>query len=277
MEKVIDRDAGPRNPYSSLFALIHRDRDPVMILCLIILSCLAGNVLSVGLAGTVLLLGRDYLNRFTTNAVSYALGTLLGAAFLGMIPNALSRMSADRVLIAVIAGIILFFLLEKMTVWRHCHEEGCEVHSQEGTLILIGDSMHNFVDGVAIAAAFIVSVPLGIATSLAVITHEVPQEVGDFAILIQSGFSRMRAFVYNMISGLSAVAGGILTYFLIDPLRNLVPYLLSVSAASFIYIALADLVPVRRSRSVSLNPFTELALILLGVGTILSIRSVLHG
>ena len=248
-----------------------------MILTMIILFCIAGSAVSVGLAGTVLLMKKEHLGRFTSYAVVYALGTLLGAAFFGMIPGALARLPYDRALMAVLGGIIGFYLLEKMTIWRHCHENDCDVHSQEGTLILIGDSLHNFVDGVAIAAAFMASIPLGIATSLAVIAHEVPQEVGDFAILIESGFSRARAFTYNLISSLSALAGGILTYYLIGPLQYLVPYLLSVSAASFIYIALADLVPARRSRDAFGNPVVETGLILLGVGTILVVKVLLHG
>jgi len=208
----------------------------------------------------------------TSYLIPYAIGTLLGAAFLGMIPTALARCPVQSVLGGVLAGIVVFFLLEKLALWRHCHEEECGVHSQAGTLILMGDSLHNFVDGVAIAAAFAGSVPLGIATSVAVIAHEVPQEVGDFAILLESGYTRSRALWYNGLSSLATLPGALLTYYLLPVVYWLVPYLLSLSAASFIYIALADLVPGRRNIVGLRTLLSELALIALGVGTIYAVR-----
>lgn len=243
-----------------------------MILALIVLFTLLGSICSVGIAGLLLLFKGKRLSFLTGVLIPYAIGTLLGAAFFGMIPHALLRLASTSVLPTVLFGIILFYILEKFALWRHCHEEPCDVHTRAGTMILIGDSLHNFVDGVAIAAAFAESVPLGIAISLAVIAHEVPQEVGDFAILLESGYSRARALGFNALSSLAALLGAVMTYFLLPVLQPLVPYLLSVSAASFIYIALADLVPGRRSTGGLRSLAWELPLIALGIGTILALQ-----
>jgi len=245
---------------------------PNVSLGLIIAFCLLGSIGSVGLPGLLLLTKDKSRFLLTSYLIPYAIGTLLGAAFFGMIPHALLQLSAESVLLTVLVGIILFFLLEKIALWRHCHEQPCDVHSRAGEMILIGDSLHNFVDGVAIAAAFAGSVPLGIGTSVAVIAHEVPQEVGDFAILLESGFSRSRAFLFNAMSSLTALPGAVLTYYLLPLIHQLVPYLLSLSAASFLYIALADLVPGRRRVGGVRNLVGELALIVLGIGTILIFR-----
>jgi zinc and cadmium transporter len=243
-----------------------------MILALIVLFTLLGSVCSVGLAGLVLLLKEERLRFVTGGLILYAIGTLLGAAFFGMIPYALLRLASTSVLTTILAGIILLYVLEKFALWRHCHEQPCDIHNRAGAMILLGDSLHNFVDGVAIAAAFAGSIPLGIATSLAVIAHEVPQEVGDFAILLENGFSRSRALGFNLLSSLTALAGAVMTYFLLPLVQSLVPYLLSVSAASFIYIALADLVPGRRASGGLRSLAWELPLIVLGIGTIIALR-----
>jgi zinc and cadmium transporter len=204
--------------------------------------------------------------------IPYAIGTLLGAAFFGMIPHAQLELSSKHTFAVVLAGLILFFMLEKFAVWRHCHEKPCGIHSRAATMILIGDSLHNFVDGVAIAAAFGGSISLGIATSIAVITHEVPQEVGDFAILLESGYSKSKALCMNGLSSLTALVGAVATFFLLPIVKPLVPYLLAISAASFIYIALADLVPGRRDTGGLGSLLWELPLIALGVGTILALH-----
>jgi zinc and cadmium transporter len=239
-----------------------------MILLLIVVFTLLGSLVSVGLAGLVLCFPSRHLDGLTRYLIPYAIGTLLGAAFFGMIPQALHHLSTRTALGAILAGIILFFILEKLAIWRHCHQRRCDIHSQAGTLILIGDSLHNFVDGVAIAVAFATSVPLGITTSVAVIAHEVPQEVGDFAILLASGYTRRRAFLFNALSSLAALLGAVLAYVLLAPLRQFVPYLLALSAASFLYIALADLIPGRREVSGLHALAWELVLIVAGVGTI---------
>jgi len=243
-----------------------------MILTLIVLFTLIGSICSVGVAGLLLLLKGERLSLVTGGLIPYAIGTLLGAAFLGMIPHALLRLPSTSVLPTVLFGIILFYLLEKFALWRHCHEQPCDVHTRAGTMILIGDSLHNFVDGVAIAAAFVESVSLGIAVAMAVIAHEVPQEVGDFAILLKSGYSRFRALLFNILSSLTALLAAVMTYFLLPVVQSLVPYLLSISAASFIYVALADLVPGRRVTGGLRSLIWELPLMALGIGTIAALR-----
>jgi zinc and cadmium transporter len=243
-----------------------------MILVLIILFTMLGSVCSVGLAALLLLVRGNRIFFITAGLIPYAIGTLLGAAFFGMIPHAQQQLPSERVLPLVLAGLILFFMLEKLALWRHCHEKPCDIHTRAGTMILIGDSIHNFVDGVAIAVAFNDSVSLGIATSVAVIAHEVPQEVGDFAILLESNYSRFRALWLNMLSSLTAPAGAVITFFLLPIVQSLVPYLLSISAASFIYIALADLVPGRRVTGGLQSLSWEMPLIALGVVTIIALR-----
>lgn len=243
-----------------------------MNLSLIIFFALLGSICSVGLAALLLFFREQRLSSITTVLIPYAIGTLLGASFFGMIPHALRRLPSESVLSAILAGLVLFYLLEKFALWRHCHEQPCEVHTRAGTMILIGDSLHNFVDGVAIAVAFVGSVPLGIATSVAVIAHEVPQEVGDFAILLESGYSRTRALWFNSLSSFATLPGAVLTYFLLPAIQSLVPYLLSLAAASFIYIALADLIPGRRAKGGMRSLIWELPLIALGIGTIFALR-----
>lgn len=243
-----------------------------MIFALIVIFTLLGSVLSVACAGLVLLIKPQRISLFTSVMIPYSIGTLLGAAFFGMIPNALSRLGVTSVLRAVLAGFILFYVLEKFALWRHCHERPCHVHSRAGSLILIGDALHNFVDGVAIAVAFTGSIPLGIGTSLAVIAHEIPQEVGDFAILLEGRYSRSRAFWLNTLSGGAALPGAVMTYLLLSVGQSLAPYMISVSAASFIYIALADLVPGRRAAGGPKSLAWELPLIAAGIGTIAVLR-----
>ncbi len=205
--------------------------------------------------------------------LSYATGTLLGAAFLGMLPKALEKAAPLAVTGTVLAGIVGFFILEKLIVWRHCHEAGCEAHGQEGgALILIGDAFHNFVDGVVIAAAFLTSPALGIATALAVIAHEIPQELGDFAILLASGMSKARAFVFNLLSSLATLPGVVVGWFWLAEVRHAIPYVLAISAASFIYIAIADLVPGLHRRVGARATLLQTLLILAGIGTIALFR-----
>lgn len=166
----------------------------LVLLTLIVTFSLLGSVGSVTLAGLFLLFPQSTRSVLVPSLISYATGTLLGASFLGILPRVLNSISASVALNAVLLGIILFFVLEKLALWRHCHNSGCEVHSQAGFLLLIGDAFHNFVDGAAIASTFVISIPLGVVTSIAVIAHEIPQEVGDFAILLQSGYSKTKAF-----------------------------------------------------------------------------------
>ena len=200
--------------------------------------------------------------------VSYATGTLLGAAFLGMIPAGLKLAPSFAVTSTVLAGMVLFFVLEKLVLWRHCHDSECEVHGRAAPLILIGDAFHNFVDGVVIAAAFLASIPLGIAASLAVIAHEISQEVGDFAILLDNGYGRTKALVLNSLSAAATLPGAVLAYFWLGETRAAVPYILALSAASFIYIATADLIPGLHRQVTLTASLRQLVLLLAGIGTI---------
>ena len=204
--------------------------------------------------------------------VSFATGTLLGSAFLGMIPAGLNQAPAGPILATVLLGIVLFFALEKLVLWRHCHNSECEVHGRAGPLILIGDAFHNFVDGVVIASAFLTSIPLGVMTSLAVIAHEIPQEVGDFAILLDSNYSRAKALLLNSLSATATLPGGIVAYFWLGETRWAVPYMLAISAASFIYIATADLIPSLHQRLTPLESFRQFSLLLAGIGIIAVFR-----
>ena len=243
-----------------------------MLLLLIIGSTVLSGAGSVGLASLALLLPEASRRCLTPVAVSYATGTLLGAALLGLLPRALQDLPAHHAMATVLGGILCFFLLERLAVWRHCHAKQCEIHSSTATLILLGDALHNFVDGVAISVAFIASVPLGIATAIAVAAHEIPQEIGDFFILLEGGFAKKRALIWNMLSSLSALAGGLLSYAWILPAKSLAPYVMAFSGASFVYIALADLIPGHR-RETSLNSaFQQFILIVAGIGTILLLQ-----
>jgi zinc and cadmium transporter len=227
-----------------------------------------GSIGAVAGAALMLLFPDSIRRTLVPVLVSYATGTLLGAAFLGMIPAGLKHAPAPALMATVLAGMVLFFVLEKFVLWRHCHENQCEVHSRAGPLILIGDAFHNFVDGVVIAAAFLASIPLGIAASFAVIAHEVPQEVGDFAILLDSGYGRARALLLNGLSSATTLPGAVVTYFWLGETRAAVPYILALSAASFIYIAAADLIPGLHRQVSAAASLRQLVLLLAGIGTI---------
>jgi len=231
-----------------------------------------GSVGAVAGAGAMLLFPEAVRRRIVPALVSYATGTLLGAAFLGMLPAALEQAPARGVMATVLAGMLAFFVLEKLVLWRHFHDDGTNGHGTAAPLILFGDAFHNFVDGVVIAAAFLVSVPLGVATALAVIAHEVPQEVGDFGILLDSGYSRGRALLLNSLSAFATLPGAVLAYLWLDAVRQLVPYILAVSAASFIYIATADLIPGLHRQVTAWASARQLMLMLVGIATIIFFR-----
>lgn len=233
----------------------------------IILSTLVSGVLSVLAAGLFLALPAKQREGALPHLVSFATGALLGAALLALIPHAVLGAGSERVHevgIALIAGIALFFVLEKFLLWRHCHDDHCDehpvsdhhghahahdhVHEQarkkaSGSLVLIGDALHNVLDGVLIAAAFLTDLHLGIVTALAIMAHEIPQEVGNFAVLLHSGVSRGRALGLNLIASLTAVLGGVAGYFALETAVQILPFALAVAAASLLYVAVADLIP----------------------------------
>jgi zinc and cadmium transporter len=191
-----------------------------------------------------------------------------------MIPNAIARSSNPTLtMLFVLCGIIFFFLLEKTVIWHHCHDNKCERQSAVGPILLIGDSFHNFLDGIVISASFLISINMGIIVSLSVITHEIPQEIGDFAILIESGYSKKKAFFLNTLSSSTTIPASLLSYFILDAINILVPFFLAISAASFIYIALTDLTPNLHKKIEPIQSIRQILLIIAGMGTIIAILS----
>jgi zinc and cadmium transporter len=314
------------------------------ILVWIILSSLIGGTLSVAGAGIVALNARTAA---IPMLISYAIGAMLGAVFLEILPEAIHVASDVHTMTAtVLFGILLFFALEKLVIWRHCHGDHCEVHaihteeecpdnatvvrqahherSQEahhergmndkssvrpelvegqneaalttkyrvtsktsnsiikpthshshthdhgrsGMMVMIGDTFHNFVDGILIASAFMVDVKVGIVTSIAIIAHEIPQEVGDFLILLHSGYSKKQAFAFNLVSSFATVVGGSIAYFALSHVQGWVPTILSLAASSMLYVAVADLIPSLHKRTELRATISQLSLILCGVASI---------
>jgi zinc and cadmium transporter len=270
----------------------------------IIVFSLLGGVLSVLAASIFLLINNEYQKKLLPHTVSFAIGALLGAAFLALLPHAISiNHSVDMhdLGLTILIGLLGFFLLEKMVLWRHCHSSHCEVHSPNninlssevhspsehtadhehnkdasGTLIIIGDAVHNLVDGVLIAAAFMTDVDLGIVTALAVAAHEIPQEIGDFAILLNSGFSRGRALFFNILASMATLVGALIAYYSLQSMQSALPYILAIAASSFIYIAVADLIPGLHKKTELRETIQQVTLIALGVATIYWAHSTLH-
>lgn len=187
-------------------------------------------------------LKKKLLEKTVLILVAFASGALLGGAFLHLLPEAYEECACNTVFVMVLLGIILFFLTEKILHWRHCHDGKCDVHTFT-YLNLIGDGVHNFIDGLIIAAAFIGGIPLGITTTLAIIFHEIPQEIGDFGVLIYGGFAKKKALFFNFLSALTAILGAIFGYFLSAQIKDITPFLLAFAAGGFIYIASSDLIP----------------------------------
>jgi zinc and cadmium transporter len=230
---------------------------------------LAGSLGGLLVAGGLLLFSDGARRRLVPWLVSYAVGTLLAVSLMALLPEALELRPAGQVFGTLLTGIFGFFLLEKLVLWRHCHTHACEVHGTAAPLVLVGDAVHNFIDGAMIGAAVLTSFPLGVSTAVAVAAHEIPQEVGDFAILLHAGYSRTRALTLNVISGVSGVAGAVLAVLLVDLMPAARPTLLCVAAASFLYIAMADLIPDLHSGRMAGGAFRQLLLIALGIATIL--------
>lgn len=283
------------------------------VLVWIIITSFAGGILSVSLAAIFAL---NLRTAWIPMLVSYAIGAMLGAVFLEILPHAFERAANIQSISAtLLLGLLLFFVLEKLVIWRHCHGDHCEVHAlhteancpdvvnldplgvgaakfravtatapsikqghqhthqhhdsgRSGMMIMIGDTFHNFVDGVLIAAAFLVDVKLGMVTALAIISHEIPQEVGDFLILLHSGYTKKQAFIFNLVSSLATLLGGLIAYFALQYVMNWIPYILGLAAASMIYVAVADLIPSLHKRTELKATLSQVLLISLGICTI---------
>lgn len=245
-------------------------------LAAIVVFTLLGGVLSAAIAGLFLLLPERRRVQSLPHMVSFATGALLGAALLALVPHAVigaGLFQVHDVGIALVAGIGLFFVLEKFLLWRHCHSEDFETHDAHehhrrqasGVLVLAGDAFHNALDGVLIAAAFLTDFHLGIVTALAIMAHEIPQEVGNFAVLLHAGMSRARAFALNIATSLTAVLGGVIGYFFLREAMGLLPYALAIAASSLLYVAVADLIPGLHRESDTRASLMQVALIGLGV------------
>ncbi len=221
-------------------------------------------------ASTVLLLGDTLRTRLVPWAISYDDGTLLGAALLALLPEALESLPPTNALGTLLAGVLTFFLLEKLVLWRHCHDgHECEVHTTSAaSLVIVGDAFHTFVDGAIIAAAVLTSIPLGVTTALAVAAHEIPQEVGDVAILLRAGYSRSRALLLNILSGVGGILGALGMLLASQSLPHALPYVLAFAGGSFLYVAMADLIPDLHRGSADGGPFRQLLLIGAGILTI---------
>jgi zinc and cadmium transporter len=251
----------------------------------ILVSSLFGGLVSVTAAGLVALNART---AWIPMLISYAIGALLGAVFLEILPHAFELSEdMDTMAATVLFGILLFFVLEKLVLWRHCHGDECEAHAapvhhdhghdhgRSGLMIMIGDTFHNFVDGILIAAAFMIDFKLGAVTALAIIAHEIPQEVGDFLILLHSGYSKRQAFIFNLLSSLATLVGGVIAYFALQTVQEWIPTILGLAAASMIYVAVADLIPGLHKRPELRATVQQVLLIGLGIGSIWLVKLLL--
>lgn len=252
------------------------------VLTWILVASFFGGAISIGAAGLVALNARV---AWVPMLISYAIGALLGAVFLEILPHAFELSGNMETMAAtVLFGILLFFVLEKLVLWRHCHGEECEAHAvdhahdhghdhgRSGMMIMIGDTFHNFVDGILIAAAFMTDFKLGAVTALAIIAHEIPQEVGDFLILLHSGYSKRKAFFLNLLSSLATLLGGLLAYFALKDVQSWIPTILGLASASMIYVAVADLIPGLHKRPEIRATIQQVTLIGLGIGSIFLVK-----
>jgi zinc and cadmium transporter len=257
-----------------------------MTLAYILIATLAGGLLSVALAA---LLTVQLLSRLVKNLVSLSAGVLLGTALLHVLPEAFEGQKAEphALFAALLGGLLFFWLLEKAELYRHVHHHEGDGHHHHhhfdaeqagrgGLSVLVGDGIHNFCDGVIIAAAFLADPKLGVITAMAIVAHEIPQEAGDYIVLLNAGFTRARALMFNALSGLAAVAGGVVGYFAMGPFETLFPYLLVVASSSFIYVAVADLLPQLQQRLAWRDTALQIGLLGAGLGLVIVSTRVLH-
>lgn len=215
-------------------------------------------------------LKKEFMKSITIILVSLAAGALIGGAFLHLIPEAVeaseeSGMSIDTLFLSVIGGFVIFFLIEKAVHWRHCHDVECKIHTF-GYMNLIGDAVHNFIDGLVIAVAFLTDFKTGVATTIAIVFHEIPQEIGDFGVLIHGGFEKRKALLFNFLTALTAVLGGAFGFFLSSRMQWLIPMLLPIASGGFIYIAASDLIPEMRKEVDPKKSAVILLVFLIGIG-----------
>lgn len=239
----------------------------------IALLLIAGTAAVTAISALFLLLPEARRKAWLPLLVSFATGCLLATALLVTIPDSSRQIGSQSTMQWVLAGILLFFLLEKLVLFRHCHEQDCDEHRSAAYIVLAGDAIHSFFDGVIIASAFQYSIELGTAASLSILLHEIPQEVGEFAVLLHAGYSRRQALLLNYLAALPAVLGGVLTYFFLSGLRHLTPIFMAVSAASMIYVAISDLVPGLHRHTGPRAAVLQVLLISLGIAVIALLRN----
>lgn len=216
-------------------------------------------------------LKKKLLEKLLFVLVALSAGALMGGAFLHLIPESIERYDGINIFLYILIGFSLFFLIEKILHWRHCHDENCKVHTF-AHMNLIGESVHNFIDGLIIAASFIISIPLGIATSIAVAIHEIPQEIGDFGVLVYGGFDKIKALMLNFIVALAVILGGVLGYFFSGYIEQSAMFLLPFAAGGFIYIAASDLIPeIRKETDIKKSIFIY-SIFLLGILIMLAVK-----
>jgi zinc and cadmium transporter len=247
----------------------------VLLLATALGLSLLGSVGGLLVASTMLFFSDSARSRVVPWLVSYAVGALLGVALLALLPEALATLAPAPVFGTLLAGILGCFVLEKLVLLRHCHTDECQVHAAAAPLVIFGDAFHNFLDGALICTAVLTSVPLGISTAIAVAAHEIPQEIGDVAILLASGYSRQRTLVLNIASGGSGLAGALVAYAAVGLLPGIRPFVLSFAAASLMYIAMSDLIPDLHRGQLDRNSARQVALIGAGVMTIVMFESIL--
>lgn len=288
----------------------------------IIFSSFLGGLLSVSLAA---LFALNVRTAWVPMLVSYAIGAMLGAVFLEILPHAFSIAGNVEVVSAtLLIGLLLFFVLEKLVIWRHCHGDHCEVHAihseetcpvthpelvakeagakyravttqppsmllsdahshahthdggRSGLMIMIGDTFHNFIDGILIATAFTADIKLGLVTALAIIAHEIPQEVGDFLILLHSGYTKKQALIFNLVSSFATLVGGLIAYYALQYVQSWIPIILAIAASSLLYVAVADLIPGLHKRTELKATIAQVLLISIGISTILAAHFLLE-
>lgn len=256
--------------------------DPILVS--ILLATTIGGVVSITAAAVF---SFALLSKMVERMVSLSVGIMLSTSFLHALPEAFESNADPRSLFAtLLGGLLAFFMLEKLAILRHSHHHEGDGHhhshghdkreaGKSGWMILVGDGLHNFTDGILIAAAFLANPELGIVTGLAIIAHEIPQEIGDFIVLLNAGFSRLRAYVFNLLCSLMAIAGGLLGFFTLDKASGLIPYVLVFAASGFIYIAVSDLMPQMQRRATLRESVPQVLLIALGVGIVV-VLSRLH-
>jgi len=253
-----------------------------MTLFWIISTCIIFGFVSFILA---IIFANKVSTELTSHMVSLAIGTLLGAVFLEILPHALELSdNYHNLMLAVLIGILSFFILEKLLIWRHCHGNHCEAHAvqeqisknKKGSLILVGNLFHNFVDGILIASAFLVNINLGLVAALAILAHEIPQEMGNVSILLHSGYKKIQAVYFNLISSLATLSGAVLAYFVLDAFQQFIPYILAIAASSMLYISVSDLMPGLHEKTELSDSLLQVSLISIGVFIIFIIHAYLH-